>query len=412
MNAPEAWVALSEVEETFPRLWAELERRSDGLFGSPVVREMSVVAVVGGARQAQRVTSVLDALTETFALRGIVLVEQLPGDRIEEPWDIAQDQLPRALVAIRCREPAEGSGPPRCREHVLVPARTEDAPRLYDLVAPLLAGDLPTVVWVPQEPSCKSRDFRRFAAVADQLVLDSAGFSDPVRGLRLVSELIRDTRGRPVVADLSWERLRPWRELLAALFDDPYRARLLDNVHSVTISYGSEVVSANLVSAQEGPPQPALARALLLCGWLSSRLGWVTAGRGWSVEGDAARLDMKRAVETLEQESRIVLNLMPHRCRPGLYGGLETVTLEAGLGPNSGGAAIAIRRSVETGLCSATMRHGEREIEVHTVDMPLEADEVLLARRLLQPVRDEEFEEALMAAATLGELPGREGLRV
>jgi glucose-6-phosphate dehydrogenase assembly protein OpcA len=66
------------------------------------------------------------------------------------------------------------------------------------------------------------------------------------------------------LTDLNWSRITPWRELIAQCFDSPDRRPYLDRLSEVRIEYEQD--SARLVTQR--------AQALLLTGWLASRLGW------------------------------------------------------------------------------------------------------------------------------------------
>ena len=62
------------------------------------------------------------------------------------------------------------------------------------------------------------------------------------------------------VVDLAWLRTTPWRERLAASFDPPARRASLATIEGFTIRHQSS----------------STASALLLVGWLASRLDWDT----------------------------------------------------------------------------------------------------------------------------------------
>ncbi len=62
------------------------------------------------------------------------------------------------------------------------------------------------------------------------------------------------------VVDLAWLRSTPWRERLAATFDPPWLRRELYMITSVTVRHHPASTAA----------------ALLLVGWLASRLHWRT----------------------------------------------------------------------------------------------------------------------------------------
>jgi glucose-6-phosphate dehydrogenase assembly protein OpcA len=120
------------------------------------------------------------------------------------------------------------------------------AGHLDSLVEPLALPDLPCVLWfvgrLPQ-PADPLLD------VADVVLVDTKEAPSGT-AFATVAELVR---GAPVV-DLCWVRLRPWRRLLAGLFDG---AAYQPFVHHVT---GAEV------AGKEAPRR-------LLAGWLVDRLG-------------------------------------------------------------------------------------------------------------------------------------------
>jgi hypothetical protein len=62
------------------------------------------------------------------------------------------------------------------------------------------------------------------------------------------------------VVDLAWLRSTPWRERLAASFDPPQWRPALGRISAVTVQHRADSTAA----------------ALLLVGWLASRLGWRT----------------------------------------------------------------------------------------------------------------------------------------
>lgn len=414
VNGFTRWTTLAEVESVVHELWgrASESRPWADEGASLTLRRLNLLVLARGGRQARRASSVLETLAGAVPARAVVLAEQLPGDRVEEPREMEDEIHPLACVTVRCGGP-DAAGPPICWEEVVVPARREDAPFLQSYVEPMLLGDLPVVLWVPQEPNCAAQDFRRLADMADRVVLDSSAFSVPIRGLRLMADLVRETAGHSTVGDLSWARLTPWRELVADVFEDPGRRGMLDGIETVAVSYGSEVVDSELAAGGEERLGPAVARALLFCGWMASRLGWMVGGRGWHREGETSVLEMRRAGVRMTPGTTILFRLHPHRCLPGEFGGLETVTLEVtGEGAGAPGPVMTIKRTPETGLCSSRLQRAGREVEIRTVDMPLPTEEALLAEELSYAGTDTVFEESLAVAAELSALPGSDGLLV
>jgi glucose-6-phosphate dehydrogenase assembly protein OpcA len=113
------------------------------------------------------------------------------------------------------------------------------------VVAPLLAPDVPVVVWWPDEaPPAPGTD--PLGAVAQRRVTDAAASDEPQEMLQTLAKTYQ-----PGDTDLSWTRSTPWRTLLAATLDQPYPELL-----------GGEVL------AEPGNPT-----ADLIASWLGVRLG-------------------------------------------------------------------------------------------------------------------------------------------
>jgi glucose-6-phosphate dehydrogenase assembly protein OpcA len=113
------------------------------------------------------------------------------------------------------------------------------------VVAPLLAADVPVVVWWPDEaPPAPGAD--PLGSVAQRRVTDASASEEPVEMLLTLAKAYQ-----PGDTDLSWTRATSWRTLLAATLDQPYPELL-----------GGQVL------AEPGNPS-----ADLIAAWLSTRLG-------------------------------------------------------------------------------------------------------------------------------------------
>ncbi|MGI8806386.1 MAG: glucose-6-phosphate dehydrogenase assembly protein OpcA [Acidimicrobiales bacterium] len=137
-------------------------------------------------------------------------------------------------------------GHPVWSEDIRLVVRGAPAGHLESLIEPLTLPDLPVVVWFvsglpePHNPLVRS---------ATTVVVDG----DTVGGVDSVAAMARLAAGR-VVYDLCWERLRPWRQLLAGLFEIPAARPFLAGVQRIEVQGGTWA-------------------ALLLGGWAASRLG-------------------------------------------------------------------------------------------------------------------------------------------
>ena len=94
---------------------------------------------------------------------------------------------------------------------------------------------------------------RAAAALVDVILLDSDDEPEPATALARAAELLESA----YVVDLAWLRTTPWRERLAASFDPPERPALR---------------SSGSTGSRSATEPSSRASALLLAGWLASRL--------------------------------------------------------------------------------------------------------------------------------------------
>src|ERR1700712_270741 len=139
------------------------------------------------------------------------------------------------------------------RETIVVECGTRHLKHLDRIVDPLVVTDLLTCVWAPHGHNDGVDSLLDLSQI---VLLDSVDEPDPAdaihRGLQLSEKVY--------VVDLAWLRSTPWRERIAATFDpEPLRPELR-TISSVTIRHHPDSAAA----------------ALLLIGWLASRLDWQT----------------------------------------------------------------------------------------------------------------------------------------
>jgi glucose-6-phosphate dehydrogenase assembly protein OpcA len=137
------------------------------------------------------------------------------------------------------------------REKVEITMAPRQVAAVDTIVAPLMIGDLPTVVWAPHGHGEGVDALRRHAQV---VLLDSQDEPDVGPALMRAQSLSRNLR----VVDLAWLRSAPWRERVAATFDPPELRRALTSIAGVTVRHRVDSAAAGL----------------LFCGWLATRLGW------------------------------------------------------------------------------------------------------------------------------------------
>jgi glucose-6-phosphate dehydrogenase-like protein OpcA len=137
------------------------------------------------------------------------------------------------------------------RETVIVELGDRHLDDLYTIADPLVVSDLPTLLWSPHgHPEVMDE----LLGLAQAVLVDSV--DEPV--WRDAVERARALSARAYVVDLAWLRSTPWRERLATAFDPPHLRRELSLLEALTIRHHPDSTIS----------------ALLLVGWLASRLGW------------------------------------------------------------------------------------------------------------------------------------------
>jgi glucose-6-phosphate dehydrogenase assembly protein OpcA len=169
-----------------------------------------------------------------------------------------------------------------CEEMVEIQMGPRHVEHLETIVDPLVVSDLSTLVWSPH-----GHPIDAVLPLAQSVLLDSVEELDPRAALERSSQLLESV----YVVDLAWLRSTPWRERIAATFDPPLWRHELGHVTEVT------------VRARED----SAVSALLLLGWLSSRLGWqpgeLVRRNGTAIAHATARkLDVRLQVEATHQD--------------------------------------------------------------------------------------------------------------
>jgi hypothetical protein len=190
-----------------------------------------------------------------------------------------------ARVVMSYEQPEEPPGFGLIREEVEIDMGPVHLPRLQTIVDPVIVSELPTMVWSPHG---HDEGVTALARLTDVHLLDSDDGASATEGFAHARDLLRSS----YVVDLAWLRTTPWRERLASSFDPLRRRRALGEITYVAVRHRAG----------------ARASALLLAGWLSSRLGWEVSPLTESDEGlegtaaaDGRTITVR--IEPVEQEA-------------------------------------------------------------------------------------------------------------
>jgi glucose-6-phosphate dehydrogenase assembly protein OpcA len=211
-----------------------------------------------------------------------------------------------ARATISHEDPKDGLAV--VRESVELDIGPDHMASLATLVDPVLVSEIPTVCWSPHG---HVEVVRALLPVIDVIMLDSDAEGDP----GLAFERAEQMRADAYVVDLAWLRTTPWRERLAASFHLGARRGHLERLQALEIRH------------REG----SAASALLLAGWLASRLGWERA----PLSVGRSEIDLEGAQRRAGGQVAVTLRRSAQEA-PGLAG--VTVSCEHG-------SALSLQRS-------------------------------------------------------------------
>lgn len=248
------------------------------------------------------------------------------------------------------------------RETVTVEIGPRHLDDLVTIVDPLVVTDLATLLWSPHGHA---------DAVDSLLELAQAVLIDSLDEPSWHGAVTRscDLGHRAYVVDLAWLRSTPWRERLAASFDPPEMRTELGRIETIAVRHHPDSTVA----------------AMLLVGWLASRLGWDVSrlsGEGTTLTGHAQAAEERIAVR-LEQA--------PEQDVPGL----ESVAIST-----SSGRRIGLRRG--PGGLRVRARNAEGGEREWTILGASRGESGILGEGIRQALlRDPTFQPALSAVETM-----------
>src|SRR4051795_4482350 len=219
-------------------LRAMLKERHSENAGYVPARSLNLVCIVD-KQWSGEIANRLRHIGHAHAARTIVCAVEPKRKTLDAVATIASDVHPKAGEFALLRET------------VVVDMGEQHLPHVDTIVDPLVVTDLPTVAWAPHG---HQEAVDALLPLVQVVLLDSVDEPDMREALRRSLTLQDDA----YVVDLAWLRSTPWRERVAATFDPPHLRPDLRTISAVTVRH---------------QPESAVA-ALLLVGWLGSRLDW------------------------------------------------------------------------------------------------------------------------------------------
>jgi glucose-6-phosphate dehydrogenase assembly protein OpcA len=368
-------IDLQELQATLRRLWNKEDQGQRQFMRACV---MNFVIIANNDEQAAMASDIIATLTTSHPCRAIILIADAAAEEAEL----------RAWLSAHCQAPSS-SGQRVCCEQITVRAAGDAIETLPSAVLSLLVPDLPVVLWWVDEPPFGAPSFEQLVRAADRLIVDTMRFDDPTFSLTRLAALIRANGDRIAVSDLNWARLTVWQEHIAQFFDSIDTLPYLERLDRITIRY------ARLPGGGRVDPE----QALLLVGWLLSRLGWKMPPALARVSSGHFRGRLRRAGREL------TIEITPEECQAGAsheFASGMLIGVELRAASEAQPAVFRVERaSIEDDMVTATIAMGEGEPLVRTSRLLRPDLASLLAEDLTHFDNDYLFEAALETAAHL-----------
>jgi glucose-6-phosphate dehydrogenase assembly protein OpcA len=105
------------------------------------------------------------------------------------------------------------------------------------VVAPLVAPDLPVVLWVRDSRRFLDPEFDPVAFGACKVIVDSFALADT---LAAAKSLTARRTAKPTFGDLAWTRITRWREMLSSIFENRNNLGKLSLVNRIRVCHGGD----------------------------------------------------------------------------------------------------------------------------------------------------------------------------
>ena len=333
---------------------------------------MNVVAITETAAQAMRTGNVLGMLPDYTPSRSVVLARSAEATG-GEPYGID--------IRIGERTHLDGAAPVRV-EIITIMAPPGNDEVLASIAEPLLVADLPDVMFVPGEPVASNNLLNALLEIADGFLVDTVTSATTGETLSFLESTMRPFE-QLGIGDLVWTRIRIWRELVAQFFDQPTAAESLELIDHVDIDY----------SPVDESGRSGLTAALLMAGWLATRLEWKAPG-DLVADNDGYRLTLRAG--GLGKGREVVLRL-----NPGASGipcsSLKRVRLAA---ESNDACEFVVDRHDAEAIATFSRSSGVAGVS-RVVHSGCPDDSVILAAKLRRLRVDSVYREALSFASLL-----------
>lgn len=368
--AQERIVHVDRISGELVGLWGDISQQVEEQSGQIPLRTsiLTLIIVAQGRIESRIVASTLHELVEQMPSRAIVIEIGKPGTTLD------------ASISAHCRYLEAGRA--ACYEVIELRAPSDQLTALPSLLLPLELYDVPSFMWWVGAADFASPAFTRLTASAERIIIDSSRFDSALAALAAYHRYLQQSDTACTGTDLNWARATSWRELIAQSFDHPITQGLLPAIQSVDLAYDPS----------------AEAQAVLLAGWLATRLRWRLVS--------ATRTRDTTTINLLNQKAQEVTVTLSLQSATGV--GLRSVRILAGSGLRTSRITVR-RRSERLSVVTIEAAGMPRQERVLRDTQPRLCD--LLGRELLIHTRDRVFDESLDFVSTLVQMLATGGSR-
>lgn len=351
-------VNVDSVTSELSRVWGDISRQVEERTGQIPLRTsiLTLVVIAHGQAEARTARATLDELVEQMPSRAIVIELGDSTTRLD------------AHITAHCR--AIDGGRPACYEIIELRSPADRVGALPSLLAPLELFDVPSFMWWVGSADFGSPRFRRLTASVERIIVDTSQAESALDSLSGYHTFLNHEDCHCTGTDLNWARATSWRELITQSFDHPLTIGLVWDIQRIEAAYDPN----------------AEAQALLIIGWIASRLGWTLHAAIQTPDG----ISVSFATPGGDEAS---VNLNP---QTSVGVGLRSVRILASARRNAVRIAIR-RRGGDLAAVSIETAGAARQERVVRDQEPRLCD--LIGRELLLHTRDPVFDESLDVVA-------------
>ncbi|HBB86582.1 MAG TPA: hypothetical protein DC047_03085 [Blastocatellia bacterium] len=270
-----------------------------------------------------------------------------------------------------------------CCEEVTLKAQGSFVSELPSAALPLLVSDLPIFLWWRSVVDSEQKVFKNLLHASDRLIVDSVEFAKPVAELLAVNKIFKQHDETAVgISDLNWARLTSWRGLLADFYDVAEYRAALEEIDNVCISFVAPQTDETAIAPQ----------ALLMAGWLASRLQWTMSDKPATRDGEGTLVEFSH-----QRGGTITVELL-HVKEVGINPGrLARVELRS----QALGSAFKVERSADLQRVLTEAKLGTNVDRGRVLPVRNRSTAQLLSREMEILCNDQIYQEAIKVAASL-----------